>query len=119
MARKNNIQLDYKRHDMMKSEEYFNTCVDILLKYRVIDKFNFNDFVAELTSKLPLIVEINTPKIPVKPLLKFIGKYFLFLTDEEMLKVQYSKKTTYTATGEETYYIYRVYGIPMKKVTKK
>ena len=81
MAKKNQIFIDYNRYKTEDIHLYFKHCVRILDKYNQqgISKLNQQQMVQELQANLPIIINIYTDKFPVKSLLKFLSKNFLFL----------------------------------------
>ena len=120
MAKKNQIFIDYNRYKTENAETYFNHCVRILDKYNQqgISKLNQQQMAEELQKNLPIIINIMTSKFPIKSLVKFLSKKFLFLDDNEQLQVTYKKRVINTGLIEEVLYIYTIKNLPLGVIIK-
>ena len=115
MAKKNQIFIDYNRYKTENIHLYFNHCVMILDKYNKqgISKLNQEEMIEDLQKNLPIIINIYTDKFPLKSLLKFLSKYFLFLAKEEQLQITYKKRLIHTGLIDEVLYIYTIRNLPL------
>ena len=115
MAKKNQIFIDYSKYNQQNADVYFKHCLRILNKYNKqgISKNNQQQLIEELQENLPIIINIYTDKFPLRSLLKFLSKYFLFLAEEEQLQITYKKRLIHTGLVDEVLYIYTIKNLPL------
>ena len=115
MAKKNQIFIDYSKYNQQNSDVYFKHCLRILDKYNKqgISKLNQQQLIEELQANLPIIINIMTDKFPIKSLVKFLQKQFLFLAKEEQLQITYKKRLIHTGLAEEVIYVYSIRNLPL------